>query len=114
MDNRGSPKTFRFFNYWTTLPNFLGVVENSWKEDIMGSALFIFASKLKRLKFVHMERNTSHVRASKDEIDYRPKKNLRNGKSNSILENIQHAICKTLKGKQEKLIKLNDEESALR
>lgn len=62
-----------------------------------------------------MERNTSNVRASKDEIDHRPKKNLRNGKSNSILENIQHAICKTLKGKQEKLIKLlDDEESALR
>lgn len=47
----GGPKPFRFINAWATHPDFMGVVENSWKEEgLRGWGCYIFLEKLKRLK----------------------------------------------------------------
>ncbi|KAF9595141.1 hypothetical protein IFM89_037241 [Coptis chinensis] len=41
---------FRFFNMWTSHPDFLEVVKENWKVPIEGHSLFILSQKLKRLK----------------------------------------------------------------
>lgn len=44
-------RPFRFINAWTSHPEFLDVVENSWYEEgIQGWGCFVFKEKLKRLK----------------------------------------------------------------
>lgn len=45
------PRPFRFINAWVSHPDFLHVVENSWKEGgIEGWSSFVFKEKLKCLK----------------------------------------------------------------
>ncbi|KAF9606635.1 hypothetical protein IFM89_027316 [Coptis chinensis] len=41
---------FRFFNMWTSHPDFLEVVKENWKVPIEGHSLFILSQKLKKLK----------------------------------------------------------------
>ncbi|XP_043699291.1 uncharacterized protein LOC122650056 [Telopea speciosissima] len=41
---------FRLQRFWLEHPNFLHIVQESWKEWISGSSMFVLAQKLKRLK----------------------------------------------------------------
>lgn len=42
-----SKKAFKFFDYWANHPRFLSLVEKVWKEDVVGSPMFLLCSKLK-------------------------------------------------------------------
>ncbi|XVE49188.1 hypothetical protein DITRI_Ditri01bG0062400 [Diplodiscus trichospermus] len=44
------PKPFKFFNYWVKHPEFLMLVESSWRKPINGNPMVILHRKLKRLK----------------------------------------------------------------
>ncbi|XVE67825.1 hypothetical protein DITRI_Ditri09bG0019600 [Diplodiscus trichospermus] len=51
--NKGShspPKPFKFFNFWARHPQFLEIVDRSWREVCTGSPQFILHQKLKKLK----------------------------------------------------------------
>ncbi|KAF9610598.1 hypothetical protein IFM89_023486 [Coptis chinensis] len=41
---------FKFFNLWTTDPDFQNFVKGSWQTPIQGHSLFILAQKMKRLE----------------------------------------------------------------
>lgn len=41
---------YRFQKMWTTHPNFIQLVKDSWYEEINGNAIYISMNKLKRLK----------------------------------------------------------------
>ncbi|PSS19303.1 Endonuclease, partial [Actinidia chinensis var. chinensis] len=49
-DNDRGACPFKFFNMWTRHENFLELVNNSWGENIRGSAMFKLCKKLKALK----------------------------------------------------------------
>ena len=44
------PKPFKFFNFWTKHPDFLKVVESSWKEQVHGNPMSTLHQKMKKLK----------------------------------------------------------------
>ncbi|KAK8627623.1 hypothetical protein V6N13_135230 [Hibiscus sabdariffa] len=44
------PRLFKFFNFWTRHPNFLAIMEESWKLPASGNPLQVLLTKLKRLK----------------------------------------------------------------
>ncbi|KAL0294634.1 UNVERIFIED_CONTAM: hypothetical protein Scaly_3118200 [Sesamum calycinum] len=66
---------FRFNNYLTQLPGFLGSVENIWKHHIPGTAMYEIVCKLKLLKaeFKRQTKRTGelsvNVRKAKDFLD---------------------------------------------
>lgn len=43
-------KPFRFFNYWTTRPNFLEVVREVWDTNIVGYPSYVISQKLRLFK----------------------------------------------------------------
>lgn len=63
MDAIGYPIPFKFFNYLNTLPGFRDILTRSWNE-VNGSALYILATKLKRLKMALEEWKGNYVIAS--------------------------------------------------
>ncbi|KAL4348042.1 hypothetical protein GQ457_17G005950 [Hibiscus cannabinus] len=44
------PKPFKFFNFWADHPEFITIVEDSWKQPVSGNPLHVLFVKLKRLK----------------------------------------------------------------
>ncbi|XP_030441239.2 uncharacterized protein LOC115663369 [Syzygium oleosum] len=45
-----SKKPFKFFNFWTSHPKFLDLVEQAWDTPIVGTPMFIICCKLRALK----------------------------------------------------------------
>jgi len=43
-------KPFKFFNYWTTHPDFSNLVAQVWDSPLNGNPMFILCSKLRLLK----------------------------------------------------------------
>ncbi|XP_039019820.1 uncharacterized protein LOC120151429 [Hibiscus syriacus] len=54
------PKSFKFFNCWTANENFLRVVKDSWQEQYGGNTMQLLFNKLKRLKPLLKELNSSY------------------------------------------------------
>lgn len=54
------PKPFRFFNFWTSHPEFLQVVADSWNRPATGCPLQLLFTKMKRLKPILKAFNLSH------------------------------------------------------
>ncbi|KAJ8752286.1 hypothetical protein K2173_003922 [Erythroxylum novogranatense] len=57
VERASVPKPFKFFNFWTRHPDFLAIVEDSWKVPIAGSPMLRLFLKLKRLKVVFRRLN---------------------------------------------------------
>ena len=45
-----SPKPFKFFNHWIKHPNFMKIVEESWKGLVYGDLMNVLFQRMKRLK----------------------------------------------------------------
>ncbi|XVE89222.1 hypothetical protein DITRI_Ditri19aG0133200 [Diplodiscus trichospermus] len=45
-----TPKSFKFFNFWTRHPDFLAIVQWAWLEKVSGNPMEVLHRKLKRLK----------------------------------------------------------------
>ncbi|XP_062114526.1 uncharacterized protein LOC133825625 [Humulus lupulus] len=43
-------KPLRYFNYWSSLKNFSGIVQNGWQENLEGLPMYKLVSKLELLK----------------------------------------------------------------
>ncbi|XP_062113957.1 uncharacterized protein LOC133824962 [Humulus lupulus] len=43
-------KPFRYFNYWSSLKDFTGIVQNGWSENVEGYPMYLFVKKLRLLK----------------------------------------------------------------
>ncbi|XP_039066643.1 uncharacterized protein LOC120212383 [Hibiscus syriacus] len=54
------PKPFKFFNFWTTHPDFISIVKNSWQSLTTGNPAHALFLKLKILKRCLKELNMSH------------------------------------------------------
>ncbi|KAL4368737.1 hypothetical protein GQ457_05G018140 [Hibiscus cannabinus] len=54
------PKPFKFFNFWTTHPEFENVVRRSWDEPVEGNSMQVLFCKLKRLKSRLKDLNREH------------------------------------------------------
>ncbi|XP_026436937.1 uncharacterized protein LOC113334929 [Papaver somniferum] len=52
LNNKPSNITFGYQSVWTTHPNFIKVIQDSWMENCEGNPTFCFISKLKRLKII--------------------------------------------------------------
>jgi hypothetical protein len=52
-------KPFRFFNMWSTHPQFLDVIRSAWNVNVHGSPPYILCQKLKACKAALKEWNTN-------------------------------------------------------
>ena len=43
-------RSFRFLNFWSSHQDFLGIVRESWGSNTLGSSMYHFLAKLKRVK----------------------------------------------------------------
>ncbi|XP_056162312.1 uncharacterized protein LOC115663491 [Syzygium oleosum] len=42
--------SFRFFNFWTSSPDYLPMISSCWQKEVRGSCMFAVVTKLKKLK----------------------------------------------------------------
>lgn len=54
-------KPFKYFNMWSSAPDFAEKIDKSWKEPLWGTPMFCVMNKLKRLKPVLKELNKGRM-----------------------------------------------------
>ncbi|XP_059285600.1 uncharacterized protein LOC132039071 [Lycium ferocissimum] len=84
LSNTPMVKYFKFLNFWSSQPDFMEVVQNSWDEYTEGNAMYIMQQKLKKLahclsswskntignvfdRVMDMENNIKHAEAAYDQ-----------------------------------------------
>lgn len=66
-------KMFQFFNMWAAHPDFLGIVQGIWGQQVLGTAQYVFCKKLKLLKTPLKDLNKlhfSHIQSRAEEARF--------------------------------------------
>lgn len=53
----GGRKPFRYFTMWKIAPSFNAIIQATWREQIIGSKMYVLVSKLKKVKLALKELN---------------------------------------------------------
>ncbi|KAL9400713.1 hypothetical protein Peur_004562 [Populus x canadensis] len=100
-------RNFKFFNMWTTHPQFLETISQNWSLDAYGTPMYILCKKLKLLKgslrslnslhFSHISERVTRAEQALDDTQLLLQNDMDNGQL-LALEKLQRLSLVNLKG----------------